>query len=435
VRVVLVYGLLVAAAACSEGHAEVAAPARFRATPPAACTAVAVGRLPAALAAAHDGDALCLEPGVHAGRVRLERRVTLWGPPDAVIRTGASGSVVEVAAAGARVAGLTVDGTGGRFDTLDAAIHVVADDVVVEGVTIVHAVYGILVEKTRHVTVRGNHVRGDAGRAMGVRGDTIRLWETRDSIVEDNLVEDGRDMVVWYSRGNRIARNQVLRGRYGTHFMYSDDNVVEDNRYIDGVVGVFVMYSRGVTLRRNVVAGAGGAAGMAIGLKDSGDIVVERNVLVRDETALFVDETPGRIGDTLEVRGNVMRQCDTAIAFHTTPARTRIVDNDLADNLLQVHAEASIDPAAAEWRGNHYGDYTGYDLDGDGTGDVPYEARSASEELVSRHPNLAFFRGGAVLGVVDAASKLLPLWQPQTLLVDPAPRMAPRDLSEVLDAR
>ena len=50
----------------------------------------------------------------------------------------------------------------------------------------------------------GNHVRGDAAAAIGQRGDTIRLWETDDAVVEGNLIEDGRDMVVWYSRGAAV---------------------------------------------------------------------------------------------------------------------------------------------------------------------------------------------------------------------------------------
>jgi nitrous oxidase accessory protein len=401
---------------------------------PATCAPVEPGGLAAALAAAHDGDTLCLGAGVHPGPVRVDRRVTLWGPPDAVIRAG-GGSVVTVSAAGARVAGLTIDGSGGRFEVLDAALHVVADDVTVEGVDVVHAVYGILVERARRVTIRGNRVRGDATRPSGVRGDTIRLWETHDSRVEANRVEDGRDVVVWYSRGNRVVGNQVVRGRYGTHLMYSHDNLVADNRYLDGVVGVFVMYSRGVTLRRNVVAGAGGAAGLAIGLKDSGNVLVENNVLVRDATGIFVDQTPSQAGDTLVVSGNLIRQCDVAVAFHTTPERTRITGNVLADNLRQVHAEAGIDPARALWHGNHYGDYAGYDLDGDGTGDVPYRASSASEDLVAGRPALAFFRGGPVLGLVDAASQLVPLWPPRVLLNDAAPRLAARSPEEVLDAR
>ena len=45
--------------------------------------------------------------------------------------------------------------------------------------------------------------------------DTIRLWETSDSVVADNLVEDGRDVVIWYSRKNQITHNRVVGGRYG----------------------------------------------------------------------------------------------------------------------------------------------------------------------------------------------------------------------------
>lgn len=425
----------VALAACTNGHAKTdggsGAP-----PPPAGCQVVPPGAdLAAAVAAAADGDAICLAPGEYLGPVRIDRRITMWGPRDAVVRAGKPGSVIVIAGAGSRLAGLTIDGTGGRFDMLDAAVHVIADDVVVEGVSVVHSVYGILVEKTRRVTVRGNHVRGDARKAMGVRGDTIRLWETHDSLVEDNLVEDGRDMVVWYSRNNRVVGNRVLRGRYGTHLMFSHDNVVEDNRFVDGVVGIFVMYSRNVAVRRNVIADAAGAAGMAIGLKDSGNIVLERNVLVDDTIGIFVDQTPGQIGDTLEVKENVFRQCDAATSFHTTPARTRFEGNDFGDNLETVRVAKNVEPKSATWTGNYFDDYVGYDLDGDGTGDLPHEARSASEQLVARHPSLAFFRGGAVLEVVDAASRLLPLWTPQTLLIDPAPRMAPLDPEEILDAR
>jgi nitrous oxidase accessory protein len=435
VRATLLLTVL-AAASCANGEAASVDRTTPAAPRPDRCTVVEAGAdLAAAIAATEEGGALCLAPGEHAGPVRVDRRVELWGPRSAVVRGTTPGSIVVVTAPGARVAGFTIDGTGGRFDVLDAAVHVIADDVTVEGVAVVHAVYGILVERTRRVIVRGNHVRGDAATAMGLRGDTIRLWETHDSLVADNLVEDGRDMVVWYSRGNRIVGNRVERGRYGTHFMFSHDNVVEDNRFVSGVVGVFVMYSRGVTLRRNLVLDAGGVAGMAIGLKDSGNIVLEDNLLVRNATGIFIDQSPGRTGDRVDIRGNVIRQCEAGISFHTTPQTTEITGNDFADNLETVRASQGVEPSHAFWHRNYFDEYAGYDLDGNGTGDLPHEARSASEELITRHPDLAFFRGAPVLGVVDAASKLLPLWTPRTLLVDEAPRMAARDPMEVLDAR
>lgn len=426
--------LVVVLAACGNGHASVA-DGPPPPEPPAGCRAVAAGELAAALAAASDGDALCLAPGRHDGPVRLERAVTVWGRRDAVIAAAAPGTIVTLAGAGARLAGVTIDASGGRFEKFDAAVHVIADDVVVEGVAIEQAVYGIVVERARRVTVRNNHVRGEVGAATGMRGDTIRLWETHDSLVEGNRVEDGRDVVVWYSRDNRVIGNQVQRGRYGTHLMYSHGTTIEDNRFIDGVVGVFVMYSQRVVMRRNVIAEASGAAGLAIGLKDSGDVLVERNVIVRDTVGIYIDQTPSGVGQTLEVRANVLRQCDAAVSLHTSPRRVTFADNDLADNGEHVRVAAGLEPTAAVWIGNYFDDYAGYDLDGDDRGDLPFEARSATAAMIAARPELAVFRGAPALAIADAASTLLPLWRPQTLLVDPAPRMTPHDPQELLDAR
>jgi len=358
----------------------------------------------------------------------MRRKVSLWGPREAVVVTGAPGSVLTIEAAGSALSGLTIDGTGCRFDTLDAAVHVITDDVRVEGIKVIHAVYGILVEKARRAVVLGNHIVGDAETAMGMRGDTIRLWESYDSRVEDNLVEDGRDMVVWYSSRNVVANNRVLRGRYGTHFMYSHDNQVHDNAYVDGVVGVFVMYSKRVTLERNLVLNAAGASGMAIGLKDSGDVIAKDNVLVHDTVGFYIDETPGTHSETLRIEGNIIRQCTTAVRFHTSPRRTTFANNDLADNARQIAAAAGTLPTGAVWHDNYFDDYAGYDLDGDGVGDLPYRAESASEDLVAQHPELAFLRGAPALALVDVGSRLLPLWEPRALLVDERPRMSARPL-------
>ncbi|MBW1875893.1 MAG: hypothetical protein JRI98_11075 [Deltaproteobacteria bacterium] len=50
-----------------------------------------------------------------------------------MIRSSGEGTTIEMEADGCALLGVTVDGSGGRFDTLDAAVHVVADDVRVQG--------------------------------------------------------------------------------------------------------------------------------------------------------------------------------------------------------------------------------------------------------------------------------------------------------------
>ena len=47
-------------------------------------------------------------------------------------------------------------------------------------------------------------------------------------------------------------------------------------------------------------------------------------------------------------------------------------------------------------------------------GDMPYEHQSASEDLIARRPEVAFFRGSPVLGMLDTGSKLLVGFSPET---------------------
>ncbi len=75
------------------------------------------------------------------------------------------------------------------------------------------------------------------------------------------------------------------------------------------------------------------------------------------------------------------------------------------------------------WEGNAWSDYAGYDLDGDGVGDLPYELKDLSGALTARHPDLAFLRGTLALALVGVAGEVVPLFAPKPILRDPAPRM------------
>jgi nitrous oxidase accessory protein len=231
--------------------------------------------------------------------------------------------------------------------------------------------------------------------------------------------------VVWYSTGNRFAGNTVERSRYGTHFMYSHDNVVERGRFVDDVVGIFVMYSRNVTVRECLLARAGGAGGIGLGVKESGNLVVLDNRFVLDHVGVYVDTSPLDASEPNRFERNEFRLSQTAMVFHASPRWNTLVDNVFADNQSQVRVEGGGDALAVRWQGNDFDDYVGYDLDGDGFGDVPYQLRSLSGDLVSRFPVLEFHRGSLTLALIDAVSHLFPLFRPRTVLVDPRPRMAP----------
>ena len=96
------------------------APAR-----PDACRSVpaATALLPL-LARASAGDAFCLAPGDYEGPLEIPAGVQVWGPRDAVLHSTGKGTTVRLEGDGAALSGVTVDGSGGRFDLLDAAVRV-----------------------------------------------------------------------------------------------------------------------------------------------------------------------------------------------------------------------------------------------------------------------------------------------------------------------
>ncbi len=408
----------------------VQAPARAAPPRPASCRVLSpADDLQAAIDAADAGTTLCLEPGTYPGPVRIDRGIGLWGPREAIVRSSGVGTTVSMTGAGCKLLGLTIQGSGDRFDITDAGVNLsLAEDVRVEGVHVVRATFGIVVERSKRVAVQDCEIVGRAELSIGMRGDAIRLWETEDSTVAGNVVTDSRDVVVWYSPRNHLEGNRVERSRYGTHLMYSRDSVVVRNRYAYNEVGVFVMYSRGITVDDNLMAGATGPAGMGLGLKESGNVVARGNRFIQDDVAVYVDTSPLQPGDFDVLEGNDFRLNQTAIVFHASPRATRITANSFRDNATQVRVDGEGDALGIDWDGNEWDDYRGYDLDRDGTGDVPYEVRSLADDLTARHPSLAFFDGSPVLALVEAAGRVVPLLEPRTILRDRRPRMHPLPL-------
>jgi nitrous oxidase accessory protein len=216
--------------------------------------------------------------------------------------------------------------------------------------------------------------------------------------------------------------------------MYSHGNEVVGNRYVGNVVGVFAMYSRDLEIRENLFARSGGAAGIGLGLKESGNLLVSDNVFVADTTGAYLDTSPLYLDHHNRFERNVFRLCDTAVAFHSSAERNVFAGNSFRDNQTQVRVEGRGDALQVEWRRNDFDDYAGYDLDGDGFGDVPHEERSLAEDLTARFPQLAFFDGAPALALVELTGRVVPLFRARTLLRDPEPRMAPLRPAEVLGA-
>jgi nitrous oxidase accessory protein len=390
--------------------------------PPRTVTAAPGDDLAATVAGLPAGSTLRLGPGRYAGPLTLDRPLTLEGGGATLVGQG-RGTVLTLAAPDVTVRDLSVTGGGHDPTTGDAGVLVGADRFHLERLVLADVLIGIDVRMANDGAITGCTLTGPADAPIGVRGDGIRLWESDRNRVVGNHLEHVRDLVVWYSENNTIADNSIHRSRYGVHFMHASGNTVTGNQFLDDVVGAFVMYSDGITLADNVVSGANGAAGMGFGFKESDLLVVRDNRLLGSTTGLYLDTTPNRIGGSAAFTGNLLAHDHTGLRLHGVRAGAVFTDNELHENAVQVAVDGGGEAPEVRFAGNRWSDYTGYDLDGDGFGDLPYAPRRFSRGLFDRRPVAAFFDGTPAAGLLDFLGEAFPMWAPPPLVHDDHPRL------------
>ena len=374
---------------------------------------------------AASGAALCLEKGVYEGSLVIKKPLILWGTRDSILKSSGQGTNVRILAAGTQILGLTLEGSGSRYDLKDAALYVGADHVKVKGIAVLKAVFGIVVEKANHVQVLENFILGGDKKAiLGLRGDGMRFWEMRHSLIRGNEVINSRDVVSWYSHHNQIVGNTIRNGRYGTHFMYSHKNEVLKNLYEGNVVGVFIMYSRNNEFQENVMKKSRGASGYGVGIKESGHLNFWRNDFLNNTVGVYLDRAPYDLRFKNLFSQNRIQGNSIGIVFHSSPRWNTFSQNSFKNNLELIQIYGGGVATQIQWKQNHFDEYKGYDMDGDGIGDIAYEFRRLSGDLMAKYPLLAFFRGTVAFFLIDLVGQVLPLFTPQLLLRDETPSMS-----------
>lgn len=364
-------------------------------------------------------------PGTYAGPVVVSRPMRIDGGGAVTIDNGGTGSVVRIEASGVVLRGLRLTGSGSSHDKVDSGIQVVGSGNVVEDNTIENCLFGIDLAQSSENVVRRNRIHSQ-DREVGLRGDGIRLWYSFRNAIEDNDLTDVRDVVMWYSADNRVARNRVRGGRYAMHTMYAKKNFIEDNDFRGNMAGVFLMYSDGVEMRRNRIQGAQGATGVGIGLKETSGVVAIDNDVIYCAQGLYLDVSPYELDLVNRFEGNRFAYNGIGVTFHSDWMGNEFVGNDFLGNFLQVSVRGGGGATRHVWRGNHWDDYQGFDRDGDGTGDTPYVLQAFADRIWMDSPPAAFFRGSPVLEVIDFLDRLAPFSDPVRVVVDDVPRFEPQ---------
>ena len=377
-----------------------------------------------ALDASLNGDVITVTSGIHTGNFVIDKSISIQGVGWPEFDGGGSGNVFTVEAPDVSITGLVIKNSGNKLNTEDAGIEANALGVVIEGNRIQNTLFGIYLKQAPFGVIRNNVITG-MDLEVQRRGDGIRVWYSSDTVIEDNDVSLVRDVVLWYSERLTVRNNNIHQGRYGLHFMYDDDALVENNRLTSNSVGAFLMYSRRLQMIGNVVGDNRGPSGYGIGLKDLDDAYVKGNLFADNRVGAYVDNSPRERDSTVEFIDNVFVLNDFGVRLMPSVKRNQYTGNSFVDNQEQVQVAGRGTLKENDWAvdgvGNYWSDYAGFDANNDGVGDVIYKSEKLFENLTDKHPNLRLLTFSPVTQAVDFAAKSFPFVRPVPKLTDPYP--------------
>ncbi|MEX1240261.1 MAG: nitrous oxide reductase family maturation protein NosD [Cyclobacteriaceae bacterium] len=378
--------------------------------------------LQSAISLAAPGDTVLVKPGTYReGNIKINKPLVMLGEGFPVLDGEKKYEILTIQAHHVTIKGLKFINTG------------VASMVDLAGVKVLNSKYITITDNRFSDTFFGIHfsnssvskVENNQLQASAVAeyeiGNGIHMWKCDQITIHNNQIRGHRDGIYFEFVTNSVITRNVSEEniRYGLHFMFSHNDEYHGNSFINNGAGVAVMYTKNVKMFGNIFERNWGGSSYGLLLKDIRDSQVVNNHFIRNTIAIHmegVSRTNFENNDFFE-NGYAVRlqaSCDENIFIHNNFSSNTF---DFATNGTTVLN--TIDS-------NYWERYQGYDLNKDGTGDVPYRPVNMYSMIVERIPAAVLLWRSFLVLLMDRAERVIPVVTPENLK-DNSPSMHPYD--------
>ena len=374
-----------------------------------------------AIHSARAGDVLEIERGLYTGNFVVDKPLTLRGIARPTLSGGLQGDTVRVTSPDVVLEGLIVRDSGDSLVDQNAGIYLYpgAHRAVVRHCDLTYNLFGLWIEKANDVVIESNLITGKRDYNSSQRGNGVQLYNTTGARIIGNNISFVRDaLYVDVSHHAIFKSNKLHHSRYGTHYMNSYYNLWEDNESYYNRGGLALMEVRNQVVRNNR---AWGNSDHGIMLRTIQDSVIENNVVAGNARGFFIYDV-----EYTTLKNNLV--VDNQVGVHLSAGSTRNVveGNDFIANREQVRYVGARDEVWGTQSGNHWSNYLGWDRDGNGIGDVPYEANDMVDRLTWRYPSIKLLLASPAVQALRLVAQQFPVLRVPSV-VDPKPRMQPNN--------
>lgn len=376
----------------------------------------AVTSLQTAIQIAEPGDTVLVHPGTYReGNMIVRKPLTFLGVDYPVIDGEGKYELFTVAAIDVVIRGFRLVNTGYASMRDIAAIK----GLDVRGMKILDnrfesTFFGIHLSNSSNCLIEGNTLKGTSGTATEQAvGNGIHLWKCDHVTIRKNTVWDHRDGIYFEFVTRSIVEKNFSHDnlRYGLHFMFSHEDAYVDNVFQRNGSGVAIMYTKGVTMSGNLFGDNQGSASYALLLKDIGDSRVVNCRFVNNTVGVYMEGS-----SRCTFGGNDFKNNGWALKIQASCDNNTLTRNNFVGNTFDVSTNGSI--SLNELTANYWDKYDGYDLNRDGTGDVPFYPVSLYGMIVERMPTAVLLWRSFLVFLLDRAEKVVPAVTPENLRDD-----------------
>ena len=200
----------------------------------------------------------------------------------------------------------------------------------------------------------------------------------------------------------------------------SPDNAYLGNTFRKNGAGVAVMYTKNVRMENNIFEENWGASAYGILLKDITDSHIQNNQFIQNTVAIHMEGS-----SRIEIKKNIFKGNGWAIKVQASCDDNTFHHNNFYGNTFDIATNGTR--TLNKFYNNYWDKYDGYDMNKDGTGDVPYHPVSMYSMIVEENPNSLILLRSFMVSLLDKAEKAIPSLTPENL-IDEIPMIKPNIL-------
>lgn len=394
----IVFAMVLAALHARAGVLEVCADCRYT-------------TVTAAVEAAMPHDTVVVNGGVYfENDIFVNKPLTLQGREGAVIDGSGKGGILVFAADSIALRNVTVRNVGVSYTKDYAAVKLErCNGFVLEGNVLENIFFGFYLETSQNGRIVDNKISGEALSEFS-SGNGIHLLQCRNVVIEGNEVFGVRDGIyLEFVDGSRIERNLSYNNiRYGLHFMFSNNDEYLHNTFRNNGAGVAVMFSRYIRMEHNRFERNWGTASYGLLLKEITDAEITDNVFEENTIGINVEGS-----NRINYRNNRFSSNGWAIYIRGGCYENIVKGNDFLNNTFEISYQGKMNDN--EFDGNYWSGYTGYDLDRDGVGDVPYRPVKLFSYVVGKNPSTIVLLRSLFVDLINFSERVTPVFTPDNL--------------------